>query len=119
MALLILRPAATDIEWFIIKGETYDIHLPVLDEDDVAVDVTGYTAKAQVRRSEREDVLHEWSGATIECVGTEVVLHVLGTETSAWGWTDALVSVETYAPITGAARVIARGPIHALPEITR
>lgn len=119
MAPLPLRPAATDIEWWVIKGETYDIHLPVLDEDDEPVDVSAYTAKAQVRRSESDPVLHEWSGATIECVGTEVVLHVLGAETSAWRWTDALVSVETYAPLTAAARVIAQGRIHALPEITQ
>lgn len=115
----LLKPAATDIEWWIIKGDQYDIRLPVLDEDDVPVELTGYTAKAQVRRSEREDVLYEWSGAKIECVGTEVVLHVLAADTSAWAWTDALVSVETYAPITSAPRVIAQGPIHALPEITR
>lgn len=119
MPPLVLRPAATDIEWFVIKGDQFDIHVPVLDEDGVAVDVTGYTAKAQVRRSEREDVLYEWTGALIECTGTEVVLHVLAAETSAWAWTDALVAIETYAPITGAPRVIAQGPIHALPEITR
>jgi hypothetical protein len=114
-----LRPAATPIEWWIIKGETYDIRVPVLDDDEQPVDVTGWTAKAQVRRSEREPVLHEWTGSTIECVGTEVVLHVFAAQTSAWSWDNALVSVEIYAPITGAPRVIAQGPIHALPEITR
>lgn len=115
----LLRPAATDIEWWIIKGETYDIHIPVLDDDDQPVEVAGYTAKAQVRRSEHESVLHEWTGATIECTGTDVVLHVLAAQTSTWTWKDALVAIETYAPITGSPRVIAQGPIHALPEITR
>jgi hypothetical protein len=119
MAPLLLRPAFTEIEWWIVKGETYDIRVPVLDGDDVLVDVTGWTAKAQVRRSENENVLHEWSGATIECVGSDVVLHVLAAQTSAWGWTDALVSVETYEPLTGKPHVIAQGPIHALPEITK
>jgi hypothetical protein len=119
MPPLLLRPAFTEIEWWIVKGETYDIHVPVLDEGNVPVELAGYTAKAQVRRTEREAVLHEWSGPTIECVGTEVVLHVLAAQTSAWPWEDAMVSIETYAPITGAPRVIAQGPIHALPEYTR
>lgn len=119
MPPLLLRPAATDIEWWIIKGETYDIHVPVLDDAEQPVELTGYTAKAQVRRSEHETVLHEWAGADIECIGTEVVLHVIAAQTSVWTWTDALVAVEVYAPITSAPRVIAQGPIHALPEITR
>jgi len=123
MAPLQLRPAATDIEWWVIKGETYDIHVPVLDEEGDPVELTGYAAKAQVRRSEREPVLHEWSteGAdpNAEIDGAEVVLHVLGEQTSEWQWADALVSIETYAPITQLPRVIAQGRIHALPEITQ
>jgi hypothetical protein len=119
MPPLQLKPAFTEIEWWIVKGETYDIHVPVLDDGDVPVDVTDYTAKAQVRRSEHEDVLHEWSGVKIECVDTDVVLHVLAADTSAWQWTDAMVSVEIYAPVTGLPHVIAQGPIHALPEYTR
>ena len=116
-----LRPAATTIEWWIIKGDSFDIRVPALDEDNVAVDLTGYTAKAQVRRSERDPLLHEWSAdaENLAIDGTDVVLHVLSAETSAWQWKDALVSVEVYAPITNAARVLAQGPIHALPEITQ
>jgi hypothetical protein len=119
----LLRPAATDIEWWIIKGETYDIHIPVLDDDDTLVDLTGYTAKAQVRRTEHEPVLHEWTstGGTPNAStdATGVTLNVLAAQTSAWTWSDAQVSVEIYAPITGRPSVIAQGPIHALPEITR
>lgn len=122
MAPYLLRPAATDIEWWIIKGETYDIHLPVLDEDGVPVDVTGHTAVAQVRRSEHEPVLHEWSTElgtpNAEVDATGVTLHVLAEQTTAWDWANALVAVEIYAPITARPSVIAQGPIHALPEIT-
>lgn len=118
-----LRPAATDIEWWIIKGETYDIHLPVLDEDGAAVDVSTYDVKAQVRRTEREAVLHEWSSTATSPNASSAVdgvtLNVLAAETSEWAWADALVSVEIYAPITGRPSVIAQGPIHALPEITQ
>ena len=119
MPPLLLRPAATEIDWEIIKGETFDIHVPVLDKDDALIDVDGWTAKAQVRRSEHEAVLHEWTGSTIECIGTDVVLHVLAAQTSLWTWASALVSIEVYEPITNKPRVIAQGVIRALPEITK
>lgn len=119
----LLRPAATEIEWWIIKGETYDIHIPVLDEDGVAVDVSTYSVKAQVRHSEHEAVLHEWSSTVAtpnaSAAADGVTLNVLAAETSEWAWADALVSVEIYAPVTGRPSVIAQGPIHALPEITQ
>jgi hypothetical protein len=121
MPPLLLRPAATEVDWEIIKGESFDIRLPVLDADDVPVDVTGWTAKAQVRRSEHESVLHEWSAtagnATV--AATTVTLHVDGAATTEWGWTNAQVSVEIYAPVTNKPHVIAQGVIRALPEITR
>lgn len=121
MTPLTLRPSATPIEWWIIKGDEFDIRVPALDSDNAAVDLTGYTAKAQVRRSEREPLLHEWSAAeeNLTIDGTDVVLHMLADQTSAWQWDDALVSVEVYAPITGKVRVLAQGPIHALPQITQ
>lgn len=121
MAPLLLRPAATEIDWEIIKGETFDIRVPVLDADGVPVDVTGWTAKAQVRRSEAEPVLHEWAAASanITCTGTHVVLAVLAAQTSLWEWTSARVSIEVYEPITSKPRVIAEGVIRALPETTK
>jgi hypothetical protein len=116
-----LRPAATEIDWEIIKGDQFDILVPVLDSDGVAVDVTGWTAKSQVRHSETEAVLHEWSldEGNIDCAVDGVTLNVLASQTSAWTFTKALVSVEIYEPITNKPRVIAEGVIRALPEITR
>jgi hypothetical protein len=125
MPPLLLRPAYTEIEWWIVKGETYDIHVPVLDTNGVQLPAAaGWTAKAQVRRSEHENVLHEWSTANsnIEVTTTGalvVVLKVIGAATSLWEWTDALTSVEAYEPTTAKPHVIAQGPIHALPEITK
>lgn len=119
MAVLRLRPAATPIDWEIIKGETFDIHIPVLDATNQPVTVTGWTARAQVRRSEDDPVLHEWSAAAsnITMAGTEVVLAVVGAATALWSWSDAQVSIEVYEP-GGKPHVIAQGPIRALPEIT-
>jgi len=116
-----LRPAATPIDWEIIKGDSFEILVPVLDGDGELVDVTGWTAKSQVRRSAREPVLHEWSNAAgnLTCSSEGVTLAVVGAATSAWAWTTALISIEVYEPITSKPRVIAEGVIRALPETTR
>lgn len=117
----LLRPAATDIDWEVIKGDEFDIVVPVLDSDGVQVDVTGWTAKSQVRRSETEPVLHEWSVANsnIACSAAGVTLKVIGAATSLWTWKAARISIEVYEPITNRPRVIAEGVIRALPETTR
>lgn len=121
MAPFTLRPAATEIDWEIIKGDEFDIVVPVLDSDGVQVDVTGWTAKSQVRHSAREPVLHEWSIAlgNLSCSAAGVTLKVIGAATSLWTWTNARVSIEVYEPVTNKPRVIAEGVITALPETTR
>jgi hypothetical protein len=117
----VLEPAATPIEITIIKGETYQIVLPVLDDDDALVDVTGYTARVQVRRSESEPLLHEWSSANgkASCSAVGVTLEVLAADTAAWTWKDALISADVLTPIVAAPKTFAEGPIHARPNISR
>lgn len=127
MASVVIRPAATQLDWTLIKGDDFSLLLPVLDAADQAVDITGWTAKAQVRRSEVEPVLHEWAtaGATpnAEIDGSTLVLLVDGAVTSTWGWTDAQISVELTEPPVGAepgrVHTIARGVIRARSEITQ
>lgn len=121
MPPFVLRPAATEIAWEIIKGDQFDILVPVLDSDGVQVDITGWTAKAQVRRSERDPVLHEWSldEGNVDCSVDGVTLNVIGSQTSAWTFTNARISIEIYEPITNRPRVIAEGTIRALPETTK
>lgn len=116
-----LRPAATAIDWEIIKGDTFDIVVPVYDENDQLTDLTGWTGKAQVRRSEDEPLLHEWSNtaSNLTCGPAGATLKVLAAETSLWEWTDALVSVEVYEPAPdGTPHVVAEGSIRARQEIT-
>ena len=124
MAPIIIRAAATLIEWELIKGADNDLVLPVLDSADQPVDMAGWTGKAQIRRSAVEPVLHEWTteGANpnAEIDGTELMLHVVGSVTSTWGWTDAQVSVEVTEPApSGRVHVIAVGTIRARQEITQ
>lgn len=121
MAPFTLRPAATQIDWEIIKGDEFDILVPVLDSEGEQVDVTGYTAKSQVRHSEDEPVLHEWSAAegNISVAANGVTLNIIGAETSLWTFDKALISIEIYEPVTNKPRVIAEGTIRALPETTK
>lgn len=118
-APLRLRPAATPIDWEIIKGESFNIVVPVLDATEAPVTVTGWTVKAQVRRSEDDPVLHEWSAAQSNAtVGTtSVTLKVVGAATSLWPFQTAAISIEVYE-LDGTPHVIATGTIRALPEIT-
>lgn len=122
MAPIVITPAATLLEWTLIKGDDFALELPVLDFAEQAVDMTGWTAKAQVRRSEVEPVLHEWTtegvspNATI--TGSTLVLDVVGDVTTAWPWTSAQISVEVTEP-DGRAHTIARGTIRARAEITQ
>lgn len=120
MATEVLRPAATIIDWSVLKGDSIDLVLSVLDRTDAPVIVDGWTAKAQVRRSPVEDVLYEWSAAqnNLEIGGDEVRLIVDGADTALWAWSVARISVEVTDP-DGRAHTIAYGTIRALDEITQ
>lgn len=126
MAPTVITPAATVLDWTLIKGDDFALELPVLDAAEQAVDMTGWTAKAQVRRSAAEPVLHEWTTvATVEAPTPNAViaadlltLHVDGAITTTWGWTAAQISVEVTEP-DGRAHTIARGTIRARDEITQ
>jgi hypothetical protein len=74
----------------------------------------------QVRRSETDPLLHEWSTAdsNASCTGTEVVLNVVAATTDAWTWTDAYLQVVA-TDTGGKPHIIAQGPIHAEPRITQ
>lgn len=122
MAPTVITPAATVLDWTLIKGDDFALELPVLDAAEQAVDMTGWTAKAQVRRSAVEPVLHEWTtegvtpNATIAT--STLTLDVDGAITTTWGWSAAQISVEVTEP-DGRAHTIARGTIRARDEITQ
>lgn len=121
MPPLVLAPAATAVDWSIIKGsDTYTIVVPVLDATNASVTVDGWSVKAQVRRSAADPLLHEWSTAdgNASCSGTSVNLQVIASVTGAWAWTDALISV-VVTDLAGKPHCIAAGVIHALSDITQ
>lgn len=115
-----LAPAATQIDWEIITGcDSYTIVVPVLDSTGAAVNVTGWTVKAQVRRSAAEPLLHEWSTAAgnAACTGTNVTLAVVAAVTAGWTFTDAQMSI-VVTDTQATPHCIASGRLRALPDIT-
>lgn len=114
---LTYTPGTTRIDLVVNKGEgPYDLVLPVLDDEDRPVEVTGWTGRAQVRHSSIDTLLHEWTtaDATMTCAGTTAVLHITAT---AWPWSDARYDVEIVEP-GGRVHRIAEGAVRALDEIT-
>lgn len=125
MAPTRIAPAATAIEWELIKGDSFDLVLPVLDDADEPVLLDDWTGKAQVRRSEDDPLIHEWStegtgGTAMTLVNGTVVLTVDGAVTSEWATGSAHISVEITSPApTARTHVIANGTLRALAEYTK
>ena len=127
MASTRIEPAATQIDWTVSKSDDYQVRFPVLDAVNQVVTITGWTAKAQVRRSEADPLLHEWTteggspNAAID--GDGLVLDLIGSVTSEWGWSAAQFSIELTEPpegqTPGRVHTIARGVIRARQEITQ
>ena len=121
MPSVILAPSATPIDWTIIAGcDTFTIVVPVLDATGAAVNVTGWTVKAQVRRSSADPLLHEWSttNGNAACSGTNVTLSVIAAVTETWAFTDAQMSI-VVTDTESVPHCIAYGNIHVIPDITQ
>jgi len=103
------------------QGTTSQYAWPVYDDDNNSVAVSGYTAKAQVRRSVSDStVLHEWSTAsgTILLQGNLVILVTPPATSLAWTWTKGVYDILITAPDTTVSRV-AEGVIEVSRSVTR
>lgn len=79
------------------QGDDHPVRVPVYGEDGAAIDVTGWTARSQVR-DYAGALLHEWDTAagSIEC-GPEGVL-LLTDDSTDWEWERGLFDVVAVAP---------------------
>lgn len=120
MPALTIRPGATQVDLVIRTGESFEIVLPVVDAAGVAVDLTGWTAKSQIRRAAGEPVLHEWSAAAanITLAGSTVTLAVAAAVTATWTWSDARYDVEI-TDTAGRPHCIAQGSVRTQQQITQ
>jgi hypothetical protein len=74
-------------------GTTWAYGWPIYDENNSLVDLTGWSARAQVRPNRWVGglgVLHEWSSAdppaNITLTNSTVTIHVDADESSEWDW---------------------------------
>lgn len=103
------------------QGTTQGFLWPIVDTSGNPVDVTGWTARSQVRAiPTAETVLHEWSSAegNVELGPTGVILHVSPAASLAWTWTRGVYNV-LLTDTTGNVYEIAQGTVTVDPSITR
>lgn len=103
------------------QGTTWGVAWPIVDTEGRPVDLTGWSARSQVRSDVRTDrVLHEWSSAngTVELDNAYVTLRVAPDTSTAWDWTSGVYDVELTSPDHVVYRV-AEGRVSVSPEVTR
>lgn len=83
------------------------------------VDLSGYTARAQVRATpDAAAVLYEWSNAHGNVRLTDSSVSLLVDDSDAWTWTDGVYDLHVIDPI-GRHEVIAWGRVVVRPGVTR
>ena len=103
------------------QGETFQLEIPVLDEDGDPASLAGLVAKGQIRAHARSaTVLYEWSLANtnIALVGNDVILTVPATVSSLWTFRTGEWSVELTDGAGVATRLI-EGVVIVHPELVR
>lgn len=109
------------------QGTTSQYAWPVTDDDNNSIAVSGYTAKAQVRRSITDDtVLQEWNTSPVASAGESQILLqgnlvILVTPPAislSWDWTKGVYDILITAP-DGTTSRIAEGVLEVSRSVTR
>jgi hypothetical protein len=103
------------------QGETFQVAVPVLDEQGNPASVSGMTARGQIRAHPTSlAVLYEWSQAAgnLAFDGNDVVLTVPAATSAAWTWQLARYSLELTASDGDITRLV-EGFVILSPEVTR
>ena len=92
-------------------------------EPATPVDLTGYTARMQVRESiEAADVLVELttenSGIALGTTNGQIDLYISAADTAEYTWTGGVYDIELIAPSGDVLRKI-KGSVSVSPEVTR
>jgi hypothetical protein len=103
------------------QGTSWQTAWPITDEDGDPVDLTGYTANAQVRTRPRDTViLHEWDSEddTILLTDSAVTLVVEPATSAAWTWKMGLYDIFITSGIGEVSRV-SNGTVRVVKQVTR
>ena len=109
---------ARKFDLVIDQGSDYEVSFPVLDPSGQAQDLSGWSARSQVRGSVADvDVLHDFA-TELTLTGSSVTLTVPAAVSTTWAWTSAVYDLEVAAP-GGAVTRLAEGAVIVRPEVTR
>ena len=116
-----MKPAGYDIE--IIQGQTFARAVVWKDSDGEPIDLTGYGARMQVRRSKASpDVLFELTTANgrvaIDGAAGKVTLTITAEESAAFTWRRGVYDLELEAG-DGVVRRLLEGAVEVNREVTR
>lgn len=103
------------------QGETFQLSVPVLDNDGDPVSLTGMTAKGQIRsHAASPTVLYEWStaNANVALNSNNVILTVPAAASSLWSWRTGRWSLEI-ADESGTTTRLVDGLVIVHPEVVR
>jgi hypothetical protein len=102
------------------QGETWEMTFPVVDTDNEPVNITGWSARAQVRHGPLEPILYEWSAgnSNLTLNQNSVTLSVSATASSNWAFTEGTYDLELTDTL-GKVYRIAQGRVKVSEEITR
>lgn len=103
------------------QGETFELAVPVLDDDGAPVSLAGFTARGQIRsHAASPTVLYEWSTANgnVNFDVNAVVLTVSAATSSLWTFRTGRWDLELVATDGTVTRLV-EGHVIAHPEVTR
>jgi hypothetical protein len=116
-----MKPAAYDIE--IIQGQTFDCPVVWKDGDGEPIDLTGYSARMQIRRSKASpDVLFELTTGNgriaIDGPAGKATLTITAEESAAFTWRRGVYDLELVAADSVVRRLL-EGAVEVNREVTR
>ena len=93
-------------------GTTWAYGWPILDQDGNLIDLTGWSAYAQIRANKwiRDlPVLHEWTSEgpdpNISLLNSTITIHVSAEESSAWTWWDGAFQLKLIDDLDRVSRI--------------
>lgn len=88
------------------QGTTWRCTWPLTDDQGDAVDLEGYTAKAQIRSGAGGSLFHEWTEADgIELLASTLTLVLTPADTIPWTWARGAYDIHLTSPEGEISRV--------------
>ncbi|NIT14189.1 MAG: hypothetical protein GTN99_08125 [Candidatus Dadabacteria bacterium] len=122
MAHAVIRQFSQRLDLEIDQGATFQPILTWQDENEVAVDLSGYSARAQIRDINDESLLHDMTTANGGIIlggpaGT-IQFYISDTDTTNFTFTRAKYDLELIEPVNSYVTRLVFGYALLFPEVT-